>query len=89
MSETRIAVIGAGSSGAAACKACLEEGFDVVVYEKTSQTGGIWRFREQVIEGVGSVSKCTIINSSKEMGAYSNFPPPSHLPNYMHNTKMV
>lgn len=30
----------------------------------------------------------TIVNSSKEMSAYSDFPPPSHFANYMHNSEM-
>ena len=89
MSKIRIGIIGGGASGAAACKACIEEGFDVVVYEKTDCTGGLWRYRERAEEGVGSVAKSTIINSSKEMTAFSDFPPAPEFPNYMHNTKMV
>jgi dimethylaniline monooxygenase (N-oxide forming) len=33
--------------------------------------------------------KSTVINSSKEMTAYSDFPPPADFANYMHNTKML
>lgn len=33
--------------------------------------------------------KSTIINSSKEMSALSDYPPPKEAPNYMHNSKMV
>ena len=89
MSKTRIAIIGGGSSGITACKACLEEGFEVVIYEKTDYTGGLWRYQDKVVDGVPSVAKSTIINSSKEMSAFSDFPPPPEFPNYMHNTKMV
>ena len=89
MSKIRVGIIGGGSSGATACKACLEEDFDVVVYEKTDQTGGLWRYREQVIEGVGSVFKSTIINASKEITAFSDFLFPSHYPNYMDHKKVV
>ena len=85
----RIGIIGGGASGATACKACLEEGFDVVVFEKTHYTGGLWRYHEDDVDGVASVAKSTIINSSKEMSAFSDFPPPKEFPNYMHNTKMV
>ena len=88
-SKTRIGIIGGGASGATACKACLEEGFDVVVFEQTDYTGGLWRYHEQDVDGVASVAKSTIINSSKEMSAFSDFPPPKDFPNYMHNTKMV
>ena len=86
----KIAVIGAGASGMTAVKACLEQGLDVVVFEKTNYTGGLWRYQENVDQnGIASVMKSTIINSSKEMSAFSDFPPPDEFPNYMHNTKMV
>lgn len=32
--------------------------------------------------------KTTVINSSKEMTAYSDFPPPSEAANFMHNREM-
>ncbi len=89
MSKLRIGIIGGGASGATAAKACFEEGFDVVVYERTNYTGGLWRYHEEDVDGVASVAKSTIINSSKEMSAFSDFPPPPEYPNYMHNTKMV
>lgn len=87
--KLRICVIGAGSAGLVAAKTCLEEGFDVVVYEKTSYTGGLWRYHEDDSEGVASVTKTTVINTSKEFNAFSDFPPPPEFPNYMHNSKMV
>lgn len=31
----------------------------------------------------------TVINTSKEMMAYSDFPPPPGFPNFMHNTQVV
>jgi dimethylaniline monooxygenase (N-oxide forming) len=36
-----------------------------------------------------SVMKSTVINSSKEMTAYSDLPPPTHFANYMHNRQML
>ena len=86
----RIAVIGAGATGMTATKACLEQGFDVVVFEKTNYTGGLWRYQDKLGEnGIASVMKSTIINTSKEMSAFSDFPPPEEYPNFMHNSKMV
>jgi len=85
----RIAIIGAGASGVTATKACLEEGLEPVVFEKTSFTGGLWRYHDDDVNGIASVMKSTIINSSKEMSAFSDFPPPKEFPNYMHNSKMV
>ncbi len=89
MPKLRIGIIGAGATGMTATKACLEEGFDVVVFERSDFTGGLWRYHDEDIEGVASVMKSTIINSSKEMSAFSDFPPPPEFPNFMHNTKMV
>lgn len=73
----KVCVLGAGATGMTATKACLEQGFDVVVYERTNYTGGLWRYQEKLDEnGTASVMKSTIINSSKEMSAFSDFPPP-------------
>ena len=85
----KICIIGASASGAAACNACLEESFDVVVFERSNYTGGLWRYNKLVVDNVSSVDKSTIINTSKEMSAFSDFPPPVHYPNHMHNSKMV
>jgi dimethylaniline monooxygenase (N-oxide forming) len=41
MPKLRITVIGAGASGMTATKVCLEEGFDVVVFERSDFTGGL------------------------------------------------
>jgi len=84
-----VVVIGAGASGLPAIKTCLEEGLNVVCFEKTDDIGGLWRFREQVTDGVASVMRSTIINSSKEPSAYSDFPPPPLFSNFMHNSYMV
>ncbi|RWS22821.1 dimethylaniline monooxygenase [N-oxide-forming] 5-like protein, partial [Leptotrombidium deliense] len=83
-----ICVIGAGSSGITAVKECIDAGFDVICYEYTDGVGGLWRYREEDIEGVPSVTKNTIINTSKEMSAYSDFPPEANYPNYMPNKDM-
>ncbi len=89
MPKLRIGIIGAGATGMTATKACLEEGFDVVVFERSDFTGGLWRYHDEDIDGIASVMKSTIINTSKEMTAFSDFPPPREFPNFMHNTKMV
>lgn len=39
MKGNRIGIIGAGPSGLAAIKACLEEGFKPVAFERTDQLG--------------------------------------------------
>ena len=90
MSESvkQICVIGAGAAGLTAIKSCLEEGLEVVCYEKTSDIAGIWSFRSEPPEGVGRVQKTTITNSSNEINGFSDFPYPKEYPNYMHHKKV-
>ncbi|KFM81852.1 Dimethylaniline monooxygenase [N-oxide-forming] 5, partial [Stegodyphus mimosarum] len=85
----KICIIGGGASGLTGIKACLEQGLTPVCYEWTKKIGGLWRYREEDVEGLGSVMRSTIINSSKEVSAFSDFPPPREYPNYMHNSKMI
>lgn len=84
MSEAKlVAVIGAGASGLTTIKSLKEEGFYVVCYEQTDALGGLWKYREESTEGIGSVMKCTVSNVSKELMAFSDFPPPASYPNFM------
>ncbi|KAG0410167.1 hypothetical protein HPB47_012705, partial [Ixodes persulcatus] len=85
----RVAVIGAGASGLTAVKACLEEDLDVVCYERSDVLGGLWHYTDKVETGRACVMRSTVINSSKEMSAFSDFPPDPSLPNYMHNSLMA
>ena len=84
----KVAVIGAGASGLTAIKCCLDEGLDPVCLERSSNIGGLWRYTENVEDGQGSVMKSTVINTSKEMMCYSDFPIPKDYANYMHNTQL-
>ncbi|XP_013791917.1 dimethylaniline monooxygenase [N-oxide-forming] 5-like [Limulus polyphemus] len=85
----RICIIGGGSSGMTSIKACLEEKLQPICFEKTDQLGGLWRYRDDTSDDLASVMKSTIINSSKEMSAYSDYPPPKEFPNYMHHSYMI
>ncbi|RWS22975.1 flavin-containing monooxygenase-like protein [Leptotrombidium deliense] len=89
MSTTKklICIIGAGASGLTSIKQCIEEGFDVICYERSDNIGGLWRYRDEVIPGVASVAKTTLANTSKDIQAFSDFPPPKNGPNFMDNTK--
>ncbi|XP_015795891.1 dimethylaniline monooxygenase [N-oxide-forming] 5 [Tetranychus urticae] len=87
-SDQTICIIGSGATGINAIKVCREEGFNVVCYEQSNFLGGLWKYREDDVDGLASVMRSTIINSSKEMSAYSDFPPPKEFANYMHNTAM-
>ncbi|XP_033729904.1 dimethylaniline monooxygenase [N-oxide-forming] 2-like [Pecten maximus] len=85
----RVAVIGAGASGLPAIKCCLDEGFQPVCFEMSDDIGGLWQFTPDVRAGQGSVMKSTISNTSKEMMAYSDFPPPQEFPIYLHNRQVL
>ncbi|XP_010219729.1 PREDICTED: dimethylaniline monooxygenase [N-oxide-forming] 5-like, partial [Tinamus guttatus] len=85
----KVAIIGAGSSGLCAIKACLQEGLEPVCFERTGDIGGLWRYEEHPEEGRASIYKSVIINTSKEMMCFSDFPIPDDFPNYMHNSKIM
>uniref|UniRef100_A0AC35UA68 Flavin-containing monooxygenase n=1 Tax=Rhabditophanes sp. KR3021 TaxID=114890 RepID=A0AC35UA68_9BILA len=85
----KVCVIGAGASGLPAIKVALENGFEVVCLEMSEDIGGLWRFKSHDCEGEGSVMKNTVINTSKCMTAYSDFPPDENVSNYMHNTELL
>ncbi|XP_075545121.1 flavin-containing monooxygenase 5-like isoform X1 [Dermacentor variabilis] len=89
MSKKKVCIVGAGSSGLTCARQMLDYGFDVVLYERSTDMGGLWAYHDDDVEGRASVMRTTIINTSKEMSAFSDFPPPKDLPNYMHNTKML
>ena len=90
MADTkRILIIGGGASGLTAIKCCLDEGLTPVCLERTDSIGGLWNYTEEVRDGQACVMKSTVINTSKEMMAYSDFPIPAEYPNFMHNTKIM
>ncbi|KAK3087154.1 hypothetical protein FSP39_002421 [Pinctada imbricata] len=85
----KVAVIGAGASGLPAIKCCLDEGLEPVCFERTDHIGGLWYYTKSAIDGQACVMKSTVINTSKEMMCYSDFPIPKEYPNYMHNTYVL
>ncbi|KAL4634954.1 dimethylaniline monooxygenase N-oxide-forming 5-like [Arapaima gigas] len=85
----RVAVIGAGSSGLACIKCCLDEGLEPVCFESSDDIGGLWRFKEEPESDRASIYHSVIINTSKEMMCFSDFPIPAHFPNYMHNSLII
>ncbi|XP_058992579.1 flavin-containing monooxygenase 5 isoform X1 [Mustela lutreola] len=89
MTKKRIAVIGGGVSGLSSIKCCVEEGLEPVCFERTDDIGGLWRFQENPEEGRASIYKSVIINTSKEMMCFSDYPIPDHYPNFMHNSQVL
>lgn len=82
----RVAVVGGGASGLASIKCCLDEGLEPVCFESSDDFGGLWRFKENPEPDRASIYHSLIINTSKEMMCFSDFPIPAHYPNYMHNS---
>ncbi|GFR01765.1 dimethylaniline monooxygenase 5 [Trichonephila clavata] len=91
MSSTKkkIAVIGGGFAGLGSVASLKEIGcFEPICFEKTSNYGGTWCYRETACEGVPSIMPTTIINYSKEMAALSTFPPRKEFNNFMRHHEL-
>ncbi|XP_078515357.1 dimethylaniline monooxygenase [N-oxide-forming] 2-like [Lissotriton helveticus] len=84
-----VAVIGAGVSGLASLKCCLDEGLDPTCFERGDDIGGLWKFMEHVEDGRASIYKSLVTNTSKEMSCFSDFPMPERFPNFLPNHKLV
>lgn len=67
----RVAILGAGPSGIAACKAALEEGLLPTVFEQAAGLGGLWRG-----DGFGKTWRTLRTNLSKYTCAFSDGPWP-------------
>ncbi|XP_075689578.1 flavin-containing monooxygenase 5-like isoform X1 [Rhinoderma darwinii] len=85
----KICIIGAGSSGLTAIKCCLDENLEPICFESSGDIGGLWRFKENPEDSRASIYKSVIINTSKEMMCFSDYPIPDDFPNYMHNSKIM
>ena len=81
----KVAVIGAGASGLTAIKCFKDEGMVPVCFEQEQNIGGLWYFTEKDRPTVSSVYRSTVINTSKEMMCFSDFPIPKDFPPFMHN----
>ena len=79
-SVARICVIGAGPSGIAAAKNCVQAGLNVVVFEKNDRLGGNCVFNAAT--GHSSGYDNTHIISSKVWSEYEDFPMPADYPDY-------
>lgn len=81
-STKRIAVIGAGPAGLVTLKELLEAGHQVTCFEKTSDIGGLFRFREDA----GGVYDSLLLTSSVAITCFSDFAPPKNAPyHFKHN----
>jgi dimethylaniline monooxygenase (N-oxide forming) len=83
----RVCVIGAGSSGIAACKVLHHRGVDVTCYEAGDRVGGNWVYENS--NGMSSAYRSLYINTSKLRMQYSDFPMPAEYPDFPHHTQIA
>ncbi|HXV04702.1 MAG TPA: NAD(P)-binding domain-containing protein [Solirubrobacterales bacterium] len=76
----KVCVIGAGSSGIAACQVLGARGIAFDCFEKGSAVGGNWRFEND--NGMSSAYRSLHINTSRGLMAYKTFPMPDDYPDY-------
>jgi thioredoxin reductase len=79
-SSEKVCVIGAGSSGIAACQVLDARGIPFDCFEKGSEVGGNWRYEND--NGMSSAYRSLHINTSRELMAYKTFPMPEDYPDY-------
>lgn len=79
----RVVIVGGGFCGLASIAGMKEAGLDPVCFEQTDKAGGTWCYRDDSIAGIGSTMPTTVLNHSKEMGAFSTFPPKKEYNNFM------
>ena len=73
-------MIGAGSSGIAACQVLAARGIDFDCFERGSGVGGNWRFEND--NGMSSAYRSLHINTSRGQMAYATRPMPDTYPDY-------
>jgi dimethylaniline monooxygenase (N-oxide forming) len=76
----RVCVIGAGSSGIAACQVLHARGIPFDCFEVGSEVGGNWRYTND--NGMSSAYRSLHINTSRKLMAYATFPMPADYPDY-------
>lgn len=76
----KVCVIGAGSSGIAACQVLNARGIAFDCFEKGSEVGGNWRYEND--NGMSSAYRSLHINTSRGLMAYATYPMPDDYPDY-------
>jgi hypothetical protein len=84
---TRVCVIGAGSSGIAACQVLQARGIEFDCYETGSTVGGNWRYLND--NGMSSAYKSLHINTSRQIMEYKSFPMSDEYPTYPNHAQIA
>jgi len=75
-----VCIIGAGSSGIAACQVLHARGIPFDCFETGSEVGGNWRYLND--NGMSSAYRSLHINTSRGLMAYATYPMPPDYPDY-------
>ncbi len=79
-SSEKVCIVGAGSSGVAACQVLAARGIPFDCFEKGSRIGGNWRFEND--NGLSSAYRSLHINSARRLMSFRSFPMPDDYPDY-------
>ena len=85
--DSKVCVIGAGSSGIASCQVLHARGIPFDCLEKGSEVGGNWRYMND--NGMSAAYRSLFINTSRRRMAYATFPMPDDYPDYPHHTQIA
>ncbi len=80
MNLPKVCVIGAGSSGITVIKSLKEKGIPFDCYEKGSDVGGNWRYKND--NGLSNIYKSLHINTHRDRMEFRDFPMPPTYPDY-------
>jgi cation diffusion facilitator CzcD-associated flavoprotein CzcO len=83
----RVAVIGAGPSGLAACKTLRESGLDAICLEAGSRVGGQWVIDNS--SGTSAAYRSLRTNTNRAMSRFSDFAFPGDYPEYPGHEQMA
>jgi hypothetical protein len=82
-----VCVIGAGSSGIAACKVLKEYAIPFDCYEAGDRVGGNWVYNNS--NGMSSAYRSLHINTTRPRMQFSDYPMPEHYPDFPHHTQIA
>ncbi len=82
-----ICIIGAGSSGVAVGKALRDKGLAFDCFEKGSNIGGMWRYRND--NGLSCAYKSLHIDTSRNNLGYPDFPIPDDKPDFLSHHELL
>lgn len=83
----RACIIGAGSSGIAACKIFQEQGIPFDCFEASDRIGGMWAYENSL--GATSAYRSLHINTSTRQLVYSDFPADPDYPDFPHHSQVI